>query len=64
MENFRGDDLNQLVQSAVDCHLRKSVAVLKNKEKCSLCNLNDQMAVYEGTLFHFVKGDLKVYQGK
>lgn len=31
----------------------------KYKKKCKLCEVHDLIEVYENTLFHFVKGEIK-----
>ena len=44
---------------AIDCHLRVSTVAQKYKKKCKLCEVHDLIEVYENTLFHFVKGEIK-----
>ena len=47
------------LNKAIDCHLRVSTVAAKYKKKCELCQVHDQIEVYENTLFHFVKGEIK-----
>ena len=49
----------KFLNSAIDCHLRVSTVASKYKTKCKLCQVHDQIEVYENTLFHFVKGEIK-----
>ena len=36
-----------------------STVAQKYKKKCPLCEVHDLIEVYENTLFHFVKGEIK-----
>ena len=36
-----------------------STVAQKYKKKCPLCDVHDLIEVYENTLFHFVKGEIK-----
>ena len=47
------------LNKAIDCHLRVSSVSTKYKNKCKLCEVHDSIEVYENTLFHFVKGEIK-----
>ncbi len=51
-------------KKAVECHLRMSSVAQKNKDKCKLCCVHDNIEIYEGILFHFVKGEVKALKGK
>ena len=50
----------KFLTQAIDCHLRVSTVANKYKTKCKLCQVHDHIEVYENTLFHFVKGEIKV----
>ncbi len=52
------------LNKAVDCHLRMSSVAQKNKEKCELCIAHDDIELYEGIIFHFVKGEVKALKNK
>ena len=52
------------LNKAVDCHLRMSSVVQKDKEKCELCTVHDNIEIYEGMLFYFVKGEISALEGK
>ena len=41
-----------------------STVAQKYKKKCPLCEVHDLIEVYENTLFHFVKGEIKVSRYK
>ena len=51
------------LHKAVDCHLRISSAAQKNKDKCELCIVHDNIELYESILFHFVRGEIKAMKG-
>ena len=53
----------EYLNAAVECHLRVSTASRKNKKKCKLCEVHDNIEIYENTLFHFVKGEIKGGKG-
>lgn len=53
----------QFLDKAVECHLRMSSVAQKNKSKCELCTVHDNIEVYEGIIFHFVKGEIKAMKG-
>ena len=38
--------------------------VQKEKEKCVLCTVHENIEIYEGILFHFVKGEKLLMEGK
>ena len=38
--------------------------VQKEKEKCVLCTVHENIEIYEGILFHFVKGEKQLMEGK
>jgi len=50
---------DNFLNKAIDCHLRVSSVATKYKKKCKLCEVHDQIEVYENILFHFVKGEIK-----
>lgn len=52
------------LDKAVECHLRMSSVAQKNKEKCTLCVVHDNIEIYESVIFHFVKGEVKALEGK
>ena len=52
------------LNKAVDCHLRMSSVVQKDKDKCELCTVHDNIEIYEGMLFYFVKGEISALEGK
>ncbi|CAB4054913.1 SHPRH [Lepeophtheirus salmonis] len=62
MKLLKDSPLESFVNNAVDCHLRTSALSRKNKKKCELCSIHDDIEVYEKSIFHFVKGDLKTKQ--
>ena len=41
-----------------------SSMVQKEKEKCVLCTVHENIEIYEGILFHFVKDEKLLMQGK
>ena len=43
---------------------RMSSMVQKEKEKCVLCTVHENIEIYEGILFHFVKDEKLLMQGK
>ena len=51
------------LNAAVDCHLRMSAVVQKAKKKCKLCTVHDDIELYEGIIFHFVKGEVRMFKG-
>ena len=53
----------QFLNKAIDCHLRVSTSSQKHKNKCQLCEVHDKIEIYENTLFHFVKGEIKGSKG-
>ena len=42
---------------------RVSAAAKKNKESCKLCQVHEDIELYESMIFHFVKSDLKELKG-
>merc|ERR1719273_2223416 len=72
MRNVMNKDLKKLQSSppeaflnkAVDCHLRMSSVAQKNKEKCKLCSVHDNIEIYEQLIFHFVRGEVKAMKNK
>ena len=52
------------LNKAVDCHLRMSSVAQKNKEKCKLCSVHDNIEIYEQLIFHFVRGEVKAMKNK
>ena len=63
MKELAESNPEQFLNDAVDCHLRISTASRKNKNKCRLCEVHDNIEIYENTLFHFVKGEIKGSKG-
>jgi len=53
----------QFVNKAVGCHLRVSTIAQKKKTTCKLCEVHDNIEIYEKALFHFVKGEIKGAKG-
>ena len=51
------------LNKAVECHLRMSSVAQKNKDKCKLCTVHDNIEVYEHVIFHFVRGEVKAMKG-
>lgn len=43
------------LNAAVDCHLRMSSNQKKSKKSCKLCQVHEDIEVYEGMIFHFVR---------
>ncbi len=56
---------DSFVNAAVDCHLRVSAVnqQRKNKKVCRLCEVHDDIEVYESLIFHFVKDEIKAAKG-
>ena len=63
MKELAESNPEQFLNAAVECHLRLSTASRKNKKKCRLCAVHDNIEIYENTLFHFVKGEIKGGKG-
>ena len=63
MKELAKSNPEQFLNGAVECHLRVSTASRKNKSKCRLCEVHDNIEIYENTLFHFVKGEIKGGKG-
>ena len=59
MDFEKNEEYFRIVFQAIDCHLRVSTVAQKYKKKCPLCEVHDLIEVYENTLFHFVKGEIK-----
>ena len=57
----------QFLHDAVECHLRASGANKKVKKSCKLCQVHEDIELYESLIFHFVKEDalaLKLKKGE
>ena len=63
MKELAESNPEQFLNDAVDCHFRISTLSRKNKNKCRLCEVHDNIEIYENTLFHFVKGEIKGGKG-
>jgi hypothetical protein len=59
MKELTESDPEIFLNAAVDCHLRVSTMAQKNKNKCRLCTVHDNIEIYENALFHFIKGEIK-----
>ena len=64
LKRLEGSPPERFLNKAVDCHLRMSSVVQKDKEKCELCTIHDNIEIYEGIIFYFVKGEISKIGGK
>ena len=64
LKRLEGSPPERFLNKAVDCHLRMSSVVQKDKEKCELCIIHDNIEIYEGIIFYFVKGEISKIGGK
>lgn len=59
IEELRDSPPEKYLNGAVDCHLRPSAVAQKFTKKCHLCTVHENIEVYEGIIFHFVKSDIR-----
>jgi hypothetical protein len=64
LERLQNAPPEAFLNKAVECHLRMSSSAQKVKSKCELCTAHDDIELYEGIIFHFVKGEIKAMKGK
>lgn len=59
LEKLQVEPPEKFLSDSVDCHLRLSGASKKNKKVCKLCQVHEDIELYESMIFHFVKEDKK-----
>ena len=63
LKKLQSSPPEHFLNKAVECHLRMSSVAQKNKDKCKLCTVHDNIEVYEHVIFHFVRGEVKAMKG-
>ena len=63
LQKLQNSPPEAFLNKAVECHLRMSSVAQKNKDKCKLCSVHDNIEIYEHVIFHFVRGEVKAMKG-